>query len=161
MKCQQAFAKEVAPNLPDFLQCCAPTGSASYNIEGETIHKLLNLPINYKADDPIPKLKGDALMQLQERMEGVHILIIDEMSMISKITLFQISERLKEAFPHNADQEFGGITIVLMGDPAQLPPVKAKPMYEVNVHLLKVSIVFLLKLVRKYLNILGWPNDCL
>ena len=95
-------------------------GTASYNIEGQTIHSLLNLPIKYSVEDPIPKLAGDQLMALQERLKDCKMLVIDEMSMISKLTLYQISERLKEAFPHNADKPFGGICVILMGDFAQV-----------------------------------------
>ena len=86
-------------------------GTAGYQIEGQTIHSLLNLPIKFTPDNPCPKLSGDQLMALQDRLAGCKILVIDEMSMISKITIYQISERLKEAFPQNADKPFGGVHI--------------------------------------------------
>lgn len=57
--------------------------------------------------------------------------VIDEKSMISTIMLYQIDARLREAFPENQKQPFGGISVVLMGDFAQLVPVTGKPLYDV------------------------------
>ena len=86
-------------------------GTAAFQVEGDTLHRLLNIPINVTHNNPIPELRGDALRSLQQRLEGCKLLVIDEMSMISKLFLYQISERLKQAFPHNADKPFGGISI--------------------------------------------------
>lgn len=56
--------------------------------------------------------------------------VIDEKSMISTVMLYQIDARLREAFPENQKQPFGGISVVLMGDFAQLVPVTGKPLYD-------------------------------
>ena len=40
-----------------------------------------------------------------------------------------IDSRLREAYPANADEPFGGITILMAGDLRQLPPVLDKPLY--------------------------------
>ena len=58
--------------------------------------------------------------------------VIDEKSMISSVMLFQINMRLREAFPEKKRQPFGGLSVVLMGDFAQLVPVTGKPLYDVR-----------------------------
>ena len=58
--------------------------------------------------------------------------VIDEKSMISTVMLYQIDARLREAFPENQKQPFGGISVVIMGDFAQLVPVTGKPLYDVR-----------------------------
>ena len=54
--------------------------------------------------------------------EGVQVLIIDEISMVSRRTLEQISHRLCEA-TGNRDAPFGGLTVIVCGDLFQLEPV--------------------------------------
>ena len=58
--------------------------------------------------------------------------VIDEKSMISSVMLYQIDMRLREAFPEKMKQPFGGLSVVMMGDFAQLVPVTGKPMYDVS-----------------------------
>ena len=43
--------------------------------------------------------------------------------------LYQLSQRLKEVKPQHATQEFAGVSIILMGDFAQLPPVADLPLF--------------------------------
>jgi hypothetical protein len=57
------------------------------------------------------------------------LLIIDELSFISGEALVCLSRRLQQMFPGD-QRPFGGITIVLLGDLMQLPPVKAQAPYE-------------------------------
>jgi ATP-dependent DNA helicase PIF1 len=61
-------------------------------------------------------------------MANVKLLIIDEYSFLSADTIDKLDNRLRAIFPHSA-LPFGGIDIILCGDPAQLPPVLAKPLY--------------------------------
>jgi hypothetical protein len=55
--------------------------------------------------------------------------VIDEKSMIEKKTLFYIHKRL-EAKPGREDERFGGMSIVLLGDWKQLPPVPDSSLYQ-------------------------------
>ena len=47
--------------------------------------------------NPIPPLHGDALTRLQRKFKGVHLMIIDEKSMVGAIQLYQIDQRLRQA----------------------------------------------------------------
>lgn len=79
----------------------------------------------------MPKLQGDQLRRLQLEFKDAQILVIDEKSMMGTRMLYMIHSRLCEAFPERANLPFGGISIVLMGDYSQLPPVLDKAVYDV------------------------------
>ena len=81
---------------------------------------MLQIPVNYTHADPIHDLQGDQLKKLVDDMKGVHLIMIDEKSMVSTTKLYQIDHRLKEAFPENNDLPFAGVSIILMGDYAQV-----------------------------------------
>lgn len=101
------------------------TGMASYHICGKTLHAALKLPVrNSNKQD----LQGTSLQQLQSQMKDVHYLIIDEMSMIGHRMLAWVDKRLRQA-TGQLHQPMGGISVILFGDFAQLPPVGDKPLY--------------------------------
>ncbi|MBM3938769.1 MAG: hypothetical protein FJ333_08995, partial [Sphingomonadales bacterium] len=103
-----------------FIRRAAPSDTAAFLIGGETLHSLLYLPIGNAQLQP---LVGERLMELQRKFEPVGVLIIDEKSMIGQEVFWMISERLKEARPQHQDQPFGNLSVVLLGDWKQLPPV--------------------------------------
>jgi hypothetical protein len=100
---------------------------ASNQINGQTLHSLLRLPIDGKyrplAETPT------VLSNLQRVFNGVRYLIIDEKSMLGLKTLGWIDLRLREIFPRSSDEFFGGLSVMLIGDFFQLPPVLNKPLY--------------------------------
>ena len=108
-------------------QCCvtATTGKAAYSINGVTIHSLLRLPVSKQQNK---SLSGPSLTQLQEKFKCVAYIIIDEYSMLGQRALGWIDRRCREA-TGKGSVLFGGISIILVGDPAQLPPVADKPLY--------------------------------
>ena len=57
------------------------------------------------------------------------MLVIDEMSMLGRRCLGAIDARLRQLFPERKQEWFGGVSVVLMGDFGQLPPVLDLPMY--------------------------------
>ena len=103
----------------------APTGVAGNQISGTTLHSLLRLPINkdFKPLSAIDKA------QLQKKLKDIRYLIIDEKSMLGLRQLLWIDDRLREAFPDRNDEFFGWLSILLVDDFFQLPPVLQKPLY--------------------------------
>ena len=63
------------------------------------------------------------LLLMYSELEAV---IIDEISMVSNIRLYQIHCRLWEIFNVSLDIPFAGLTIILLGDLYQWPPVQGK-----------------------------------
>ena len=115
-----------------FLKMAAPTGTAAFLIKGNTLHSLFKLPVNIPFTDELAPLRGSALADLQEAFKNTELLIIDEMSMVGQYMLYQISRRLQEAKPHKSTVPFAGVSIVLMGDFAQLPPVGDLPLFQMS-----------------------------
>ena len=103
----------------------ATTGKASYNINGCTIHSLLKLPVGSRGNK---ELTGQALLRLQNNLKGISYIIIDEYSMLGQTMLGWIDRRCRQA-TGISDEVFGGLSIILFGDPGQLPPVADKPLY--------------------------------
>ena len=107
---------------------CAPTAKAAYLIKGSTLHSTFYLSTSNKEKDLSMDLKGDRLKILQEKFKDKTHVIIDEYSMVSQIMLAQIDKRLRQATGFH-DKFFGGLSIILVGDPAQLLPVMGSPLY--------------------------------
>lgn len=94
-------------------------GIAAFNISGKTLHSLLKLPIRGKHQC---ELKGTALLRVQEAFSDVPYLIIDEYSVIGQALFGWIDRRCRQVTGY-LDIPFGGLNVILVGDPAQLPPV--------------------------------------
>ncbi|MHA6693649.1 ATP-dependent DNA helicase [Homoserinimonas sp. A520] len=96
---------------------CAPTGVAALNVGGQTIHSLFRLPIGVIADHDIEQ-NGD----VRKLLNTVDTLVVDEVSMVNADLLDAMDRSLRQARqrPHEA---FGGVQLVLFGDPYQLAPV--------------------------------------
>ena len=103
----------------------ATTGKAAYNINGCTIHLLLKLPVGSRSNR---ELTAQALVRLQKNLIGITYIIIDEYSMLGETMLGWIDRRCRQA-TGRSDEVFGGLSIILFGDPGQLPPVADKPLY--------------------------------
>lgn len=74
-------------------------------------------------------LQGKTLTPFQEEMKHIRYILIDEMSFIGPNLLLKIDSRLREAFSRTHHLYFGGVSIILIGDLAQLPPVMDKIIY--------------------------------
>ena len=96
---------------------CAPTGVAALNVGGQTIHALFRLPIGLIADHPI-----EQNAELRKLLGTIDTLVIDEVSMVNADLVDAMDRSLRQARqrPH---EPFGGVQVVLFGDPYQLAPV--------------------------------------
>ena len=111
-----------------FVTTAAPSGTAAFLIGGETLHSLLYLPLGTGKLEPLPE--SERLMELQRKFEHVGLLVIDEKSMMGQEMFWMIGERLKQARPHHQHQPFGNLSIVLLGDWRQLPPVGDSSLFD-------------------------------
>ena len=95
----------------------AQTGSAAYNIKGFTWHSALNKNKRDGSNLLTPVSQSTA-NQLQGKLDGVEVVIIDEMSLISLESLVDINRRLQAAQTDKLrrEQPFGGCHVILMGD---------------------------------------------
>ena len=104
------------PSSPYVLKA-ATTGAASALIEGSTVHSSLGFDFSSKHTS----LNDKKREQKREQLKNLKILIIDEFSMMKADILYRIHLRLQEIT--QIKQDFGGINVYLLGDPAQLKPV--------------------------------------
>lgn len=104
-------------NTSKQLVIAAPTGVAALNVGGQTIHSLFRLPIGVIADHDIEQ---NAL--LRKLLNTIDTLVIDEVSMVNADLLDAIDRSLRQARQRKLEA-FGGVQLVLFGDPYQLAPV--------------------------------------
>ena len=108
----------------------APTGVAAFNIEGMTIHSALLLH-THKGSKDSGQLSFEKLNSLRSKLENLHLLIIDEVSMVGADMLLNIHRRLDEIKGISGDNIwFGNVSVLAVGDLYQLPPVAQRPIYE-------------------------------
>jgi DNA replication protein DnaC len=101
----------------------SPTAKAAFLINGDTLHSLFNIPVdNSNRKTAFLDLENEALANLQKQFDGIDILIIDEFSMLGQEMFGKIDRRLKQAKNNNSPLD--GISLILIGDPAQLHTIK-------------------------------------
>lgn len=100
----------------------APTGVAAVNVGGQTIHSFFRFPprlLRYRnAEDITVFRSGSPRRRVMEKLEW---LIIDEISMVRADVLDAIDWSLR--LNRQRAEPFGGVRIVMFGDPMQLEPV--------------------------------------
>ena len=105
----------------------AYTGTAAFNINGQTIHSALSI---FNTSLPYKSLGEDQLNTLRVRYRSLQLLIIDEISMVDQGMLTYIHARLQQ-IKRSADNEFfGNVAILAVGDFHQIQPVKGTPVFK-------------------------------
>lgn len=101
----------------------APTGVAAQSIGGLTIHSALRITQSEAGFQSLALYDQDFRKQLLK----IKVLIIDEISMVSASLFTFLANMFAQI--HNISICFGGISVIVVGDLAQLPPVRATPIF--------------------------------
>ena len=100
----------------------APTGKATFNIKGNTIHTALAIPASQSLRNYKPLDSSSRLNTLKCQLGSVKLIFLDEISMVGNAVFnTQINNRLKDL--KGCALPFGGVSIIAIGDLFQLPPV--------------------------------------
>ena len=117
------FQKQKATHL---LAKGAYTGIAATIIDGKTLHVIAQMSVNGRGRS---RKASKKLAMFWKRKQ---YLIIDEMSMVSRKFLAQISASIadgKNLAGDRKDLPFGGVNVILVGDFHQFPPIAGKSLY--------------------------------
>ena len=119
---KSTFIKWLTEEFDGKALLAAPTGMAAINIGGKTIHSLCRFPPAWIVDDDIKK------DDRRQELRGAQLLIIDEVSMVNA----NLIDGISKFFSMNRDdlRPFGGLSVVMVGDLFQLPPIVKKDLRE-------------------------------
>ena len=96
-----------------------------FYIAGITLHSALLLPVqNHNSKD----LSGNTLASIQYKLKNKRYVIVDEVSMLGQTTMAWVDKRLRQVTAH-LDEPFCAMSMIFIGDFAQLPPVADWPLY--------------------------------
>jgi len=128
----QSLTKTLSMNTSNFekprVLKLAPTGVASVNINGTTINTGLAIPIISKPDR-VSRLSDQNREILRNKYSELKVIIIDEISMVANSRLLHIHQRLTDIYGTPSSQLFANLTVIVVGDLYQLPPIKSFPVY--------------------------------
>lgn len=121
---KSTFLRKIAKESEKSLVVLAPTGIASINARGQTIHSFFKIPFGplQPADARLRKIRFKP--EQTTIIENLELLIIDEISMVRADLLDAIDYLLRKV--RNIGLPFGGVQILLVGDLFQLEPVVPK-----------------------------------
>ena len=97
----------------------ASTGKAAANINGTTLHSAFRLPVRQGI---YMQPRGEVLHTLRNKYGFLTVLLIDEISMTGLDTFNHLNKALQLIKQNTLP--FGGVSLLLIGDFLQLPPVK-------------------------------------
>ena len=101
----------------------APTGQAALAVGGTTDHTYAGWwgPNTFRR--PVKELEVLAhRKRIWKRLKGTRVLIIDEISMVENHRFERLNRIMMSA--RNDHRAFGGVQLIVTGDPCQLPPVR-------------------------------------
>ncbi len=114
---KSTLLQHLAAHTSKQLAVCAPTGVAALNVEGQTIHSLFRLPIGLVAHSEIEQTPATRRL-----LGAIDALVIDEISMVNADLMDAVDRALRQARGKRGEA-FGGVQLVMFGDPYQLAPV--------------------------------------
>ncbi len=129
IKCITYYAKKTfAPMIEDAdevtVLLLAHTGTAAFNIFGQTICSALTIP--GKASREYSPLGEEHLNPLRLKYRHLQLVIIDEISMVSTTQLDYVHGRLQQIKGTSGTSYFGNVSILAVGDFYQLPPISPR-----------------------------------
>ena len=99
----------------------APTRKAAYLIKGNTIHSAFGIPASQALKNYKP-LDSGRLNIMRCELEALKLILLDEVSMVgNNMCTVQLNNRLKDL--KGSKDDFGGVSIITVGDLFQLKPV--------------------------------------
>lgn len=101
---------------------CAMTGSAALIIDGTTLHSYLGIGLAKETAEQLVVNKIFKNKRLKTKLTDLHMLIIDEISMLNDDLFTKVSNIFK--ILQDSELPFGGIQMILVGDLFQLAPVE-------------------------------------
>ena len=105
------------------VKVAAPTGTAAFNVRGETFHHMLGMGVNAGEYTPY-SMARDKKKMLMQKFARMLALIIDERSLVNSKDLGTAEQMFKETLygGHLPEASWGGLPIVIIvGDDYQLP----------------------------------------
>ena len=137
------FLRSLAEHSAKSFIVIAPTGVAALNAGGVTIHSQFLFPFGAYLPEgsafqhPDLKLFDRSSLSRQHPLnaarrkvlQGIDLLVIDEISMVRADLLDAIDQRLRQA--RRKQQPFGGVQLLMIGDLYQLPPIMADHEWQV------------------------------
>ena len=102
----------------------APTGLAAFNVGGLTIHRLFQL----RKTAEYWSLSKASQKVMKTKLHSLKLIIVDEISMVSSLTMTYMHLRLEELF--GGDDWFGSRNMMFVGDLLQLQPVNGNPVFQ-------------------------------
>ena len=111
--------------LGELCIACSYFATAAFNNKGQTLHSVFKLHIRGKRCN---ELWGNSLKQLKFSVENKKYLIIDEFSVITQKMFGWIDRRYMQAAGLTSFL-FGNLSVIFVGDIAQLPHFADKPLY--------------------------------
>jgi len=111
---KSTFVRWIESQYQGKVAIAAPTGIAALTVSGVTIHRLCKFP-------PAWIVKEDINVDPKSVIPKIEILILDEISMVNANLLDAVDKFCK--LQRKNQNPFGGLTVIMVGDLFQLPPV--------------------------------------
>ncbi|WP_448520345.1 ATP-dependent DNA helicase [Rhodoflexus sp.] len=118
---KSTFLREAIQQIKKGFVVTAPTGIAAMNVGGMTLHSLFRLPTRPLLPEDKGILKFNPESERYQVLKKMHILVIDEVSMIRADVMDAVDTSLRRNLGNPLP--FGGKQVLFIGDLFQLGPV--------------------------------------